>query len=165
MIEMLMSLVILSMILAMALPAMASFHGNQSIDASRARLQTSFQLARKEAVMRGRTVSVCPSTDGATCLRHPDWSHGWIVFGDPNSDGIRQPGEDLIRFEQAAHKGTQIHSSPGRLRATYRATGRAVGTNMTVRFCDPQSPQAGQALVLNNGGRMRARPANAGECG
>ncbi len=39
-------------------------------------------FARSEAIKRGQGVSVCASSDGATCLNKNTWNSGWIVFSD-----------------------------------------------------------------------------------
>lgn len=44
------------------------------------------QVARSEAVRLGLPVSVCPSTDGASCTTG-GWEQGWVVFSDFNGDG------------------------------------------------------------------------------
>jgi type IV fimbrial biogenesis protein FimT len=38
------------------------------------------QFARGEAIREGQSVSICSSSDGATCLVNPSWDRGWIVF-------------------------------------------------------------------------------------
>ena len=45
-------------------------------------LETALNYARAEAIKRAARVSICPSTDGATCLGANDWSRGWMVFLD-----------------------------------------------------------------------------------
>ena len=42
-------------------------------------LVTSLNLGRSEAIRRGSTISLCSSTDGATCSASNDWSTGWII--------------------------------------------------------------------------------------
>jgi type IV fimbrial biogenesis protein FimT len=45
------------------------------------------QLARVEAVKEGQTVTVCPSSDAASCTNNSTtWQNGWIIFSDVNSD-------------------------------------------------------------------------------
>lgn len=38
------------------------------------------QFARGEAIREGQAVSICASSDGATCLGTTAWNSGWIVF-------------------------------------------------------------------------------------
>jgi type IV fimbrial biogenesis protein FimT len=52
-------------------------------------LLSAFNLARNEAVSRGRPVTVCASADGAACdgPGTGNWSNGWIVFTDYDPAG------------------------------------------------------------------------------
>ena len=44
-------------------------------------------FARSEAIKRGAPVSMCVSSDGATCLASSvDWHKGWIIFTDAVPD-------------------------------------------------------------------------------
>jgi type IV fimbrial biogenesis protein FimT len=58
------------------------------------------QVARSEAIKRGQTITICPSTDGATCAGGGSgWTSGWIIFTDWNNDGsvtTGAPDNDLV---------------------------------------------------------------------
>ena len=57
------------------------------------------QFARAEAIKEGRTVTVCVSTDGATCANSTTWQSGWIVFSDPTNVGVVDAGETILRVQ------------------------------------------------------------------
>jgi type IV fimbrial biogenesis protein FimT len=62
------------------------------------------QFARSEAIREGQTMTVCASTDGATCMAATGttWQGGWIVFADVNGDQIVEPAtEPVLRVENA----------------------------------------------------------------
>lgn len=62
------------------------------------------QYARSEAIKRGQNVTVCPSTDGATCAASSSWANGWIVFTDWGGTGTvntSTPYNDIILRIQA----------------------------------------------------------------
>jgi len=50
------------------------------------------QVARSEAIKRGQTITICPSTDGATCALAGSWNGGWIVFTDWSGNGAVDAG-------------------------------------------------------------------------
>lgn len=41
------------------------------------------QFARSEAIKQGQSVTLCASSNGATCLATSNWHTGWIIFSDP----------------------------------------------------------------------------------
>ncbi len=57
------------------------------------------QFARSEAIKRGQYVTVCGSSDGATCLTSGTWSSGWIIFTDQNDNGAVDAGETILRIQ------------------------------------------------------------------
>jgi type IV fimbrial biogenesis protein FimT len=57
------------------------------------------QVARSEAIKRGQPVTICPSTDSATCAPTGSWNGGWIVFTNWAGDGTVStgaPNNDVI---------------------------------------------------------------------
>jgi type IV fimbrial biogenesis protein FimT len=57
------------------------------------------QVARSEAIKRGQTITICPSTDGATCAPAGSWNGGWIIFTDWSGNGAVDagtPDNDLV---------------------------------------------------------------------
>jgi type IV fimbrial biogenesis protein FimT len=54
------------------------------------------QFARAESIKQGLTVSVCSSTDGATCSGSSTWTNGWIVFTDVGTVGTVDAATDVV---------------------------------------------------------------------
>jgi type IV fimbrial biogenesis protein FimT len=82
------TLVIASIVLTMAVPGMRDLVQNNRITGQVNEMVTAFNLARMEAIRRGSPVSVCASTDQETCSPvATDWPEGWIVFADANATG------------------------------------------------------------------------------
>jgi len=57
-------------------------------------------FARAEAIKEGQTVSLCVSSDGATCSGSLAWGNGWIVFPDPGATDTPAAGS-VLRAQQA----------------------------------------------------------------
>ncbi|WP_086934581.1 GspH/FimT family pseudopilin [Agarilytica rhodophyticola] len=102
-IELLITLVILAILVSIAVPSMeSSVKGNTILGLQREYL-SAFNYARSEAVSRGKTVSMCPSSDSSTC-NGANWSDGWLVFVD-NGNGASggngtydaASGEELLK--------------------------------------------------------------------
>ncbi len=86
-VELMITLVIASIVLTMAVPGMRGLVQNNRITGQVNEMVTAFNLARIEAIRRGSSVSVCASTDQATCSLANNWATGWIVFADNNAAG------------------------------------------------------------------------------
>jgi len=91
-IELLLSIVVLTIIVALGVPSFMEFIKNNRLTAQANNLVVSIQLARNEAVKRGSGSTVCASTDMTTCSGDDDWSTGWIVFSDLDRDGTPDTG-------------------------------------------------------------------------
>ena len=86
MLELLVTLVIVGILVGVGIPSLKSgWQGSQLIAATN-ELQSALYLAHSEARKSGARVSICESSDGATCSATGDWSNGWIVFHDPLGD-------------------------------------------------------------------------------
>jgi len=158
-IELLITLVMLAILLAVAAPSMAALKTRSASTATHNLLMSSFATARHHAITYRHLTTICPGSSEAGCRSDGLWSDGWIVFVDRNGNGRLDPGDTLVRSEGAIPSGLQASSGAGRPRATFRPSGLAGGTNLTLRICADGSAQA--AVVLSNTGRARA--ANADE--
>ena len=77
-------------------------------------LLADMQFARSEAVKEGTPVTICTSTDKATCVggTNNGWSTGWIVFSDLNGNGTFDSGVDsLIKIGPAFNSNDTITTS------------------------------------------------------
>lgn len=86
-VELLITIVILSILLALGVPGLQDFIKNNRVTAQANDLIVAVQLARSEAVKRGTRGVICASDDEATCSGSDDWSTGWIVYSDIDQDG------------------------------------------------------------------------------
>jgi type IV fimbrial biogenesis protein FimT len=59
------------------------------------------QFARAEAIKQGLNISVCATSDGATCLTTGNaWQTGWLVFTDSGTPGTISPGDQVLRKQR-----------------------------------------------------------------
>lgn len=99
-VELLVTLAIGAIVLAMATPSLAAFFRTNRVAGATNEVVLALQVARAEAARRGRDVSVCASSDGATCAGGTAWTGGWIVFQDANNTGTPAStgaGSELVR--------------------------------------------------------------------
>ena len=85
-VELLISIVLLAILLALAVPSFQSFVKNNRVTAQTNGLVSAIQMARSEALKRGTNSVICASDDGETCTGNGTWASGWIVWSDFNPD-------------------------------------------------------------------------------
>jgi type IV fimbrial biogenesis protein FimT len=85
-VELLITIVVLTILLAAGVPAFQSFIKNNRVTGQANDLISAIQLARSEALKRGENIVVCASSDQATCTGKDTWTDGWIVFSDLDRD-------------------------------------------------------------------------------
>ena len=118
---------------------------------------TALNVARREAIKRARTMTVCKSADGATCTTAGQWEQGWIVFLDVDGDGAVDAGDgdEVLRVQGALLPGFTLNAG-ARHRVTYRPTGLAIGFTGTWTLCDPErNVQRARGAYVSNTGRVR----------
>lgn len=98
-VELLVSLTVLAILVGLAAPSFQNTIENNRISSINDKLATSLQYARSEAISRGQPVTVCVSSDQATCTGA--WDDGWIVFIDEDGDRTVDGGDTLIRVNEA----------------------------------------------------------------
>lgn len=57
------------------------------------------QYARSEAIRQGLRISVCVSSDGATCTGGSAWQQGWLVFTDGGAQGTIDGTDAVLRVQ------------------------------------------------------------------
>ncbi len=89
MIELMVTLAVLAILIAMAVPSFTSVINNNRLAAQANEVVASLQLARTEAIRRNERVAVCRSTDGATCSAAAGPWDTWITLVVRNNDLLR----------------------------------------------------------------------------
>ena len=105
MIELITAMSIVAILVAIAAPSFRYITNANRIASEGNGLLGDLQYARAEAIKEGQSVSVCVSNDARTCTVGPAWQNGWIVFSDPNGNGVVDAGETVLRV-QAAFSGS-----------------------------------------------------------
>jgi type IV fimbrial biogenesis protein FimT len=153
--ELLTVLTVVSLLLGTALPGL----GSVIRDNRRATLLNEFlstlYLARTEAIVEVREVTVCKSRDGSSCGDGGvAWDEGWIVF--VNDDGDDPATVDLGERVLAVHAAVRApqHVSANRDYFSFRPFPyRSV--NGTISFCDDRGPAHAAAVIVSVTGRPR----------
>ena len=95
--ELMVTVAIAAILAAIALPSFSNVIRNSRMATATNNFIAAVNLARSEAVKTNRGAAICASADGTSC--GTDWAAGWMVFSDPNGDGVPQPAELVLRYE------------------------------------------------------------------
>ena len=93
-IELMVTLVLIVVIMALAAPSFATFQRNSELTSTTNTMLSSLTAARSEAMKRGRNVTLAP-IDGSS------WDSGWIVFVDTDGSGTPDSTEAELSREDA----------------------------------------------------------------
>ena len=164
-IELVITMTVLAICTAIAIPSYRALIQRQRIDATMHLLTTYMASARIAAVTHRSPTVVCPSDGSGACRTDSDWTYGWLLFLDRDGNGKPDNPHDILRDERApSDPAMRILSSEGRKRLRYLPDGRSSGSNLRVRLCYDNELKG--EIVVNNAGRVRtARPKNSAPCG
>jgi type IV fimbrial biogenesis protein FimT len=87
-IELMITLFIVGILLAVGVPSMRTFLQNNQLIATTNELVSAIHIARSEALKLNKKVTICVSADGKSCVSSEKWAQGWIVFVDANDDRV-----------------------------------------------------------------------------
>lgn len=162
-IELMVTISVLAVLATLAVPSFTSLINNNRLTANVNELVTSFQLARTEAVRRNQRVSVCRTTDGATCAAAAGAWSNWITVLDSSGEVLRVAGAKA-----------PVAISSTRTTFTFRADGllrEADGTlasddnALTVCMTTAYPAENQRHLAIRGGSRFSSTKVNgSGEC-
>ncbi|MGO4391039.1 GspH/FimT family pseudopilin [Variovorax sp. M-6] len=97
-VELLVVLAIVAILAGFAMPGFGRALERYRLRSAEEDLRSAIHVARSEALRRGGRVTLRrASAAGCTPRDDQDWSCGWMVFEDGDSNGQRDPGEALIQ--------------------------------------------------------------------
>ena len=113
-IELVVTLVIASIIVAWGVPNFRTFIQNNSMTGQVNELVGDINYGRSEAIKRVIPIGMCISSDGATCTG-ADWALGRILWVDQNANNVFDAGETVLRSREATggSAGTTIRVGSG----------------------------------------------------
>lgn len=122
--ELMIAITIIAILVGIGLPAFQNMILNNRIVTTSNGLLGTLQLARSEAVTQRRTITVCPSSDQATCTADTEWHEGIVVLQVAT----------LLRTLPAASADVEILSASTQV--DYDTTGRLTGGSTSLNIAD-----------------------------
>jgi type IV fimbrial biogenesis protein FimT len=159
-IELLVTVAVATIFLAVVPGSFTSILKSVRVKAQMYDFNGALDFARSEAVKRGAYVTVCPSTDQATCgPSGTNWEAGWIVFTDPNNNHTVDAGEgpplraSTALLAQYTLRGTSATTLPNYI--TFSAKGAPSASGVFI-LCMNGNIKPSRAILVGTSGRITA---------
>jgi type IV fimbrial biogenesis protein FimT len=156
--ELMLTVSIAAILLVIGVPTFQNYGAQQRMNSAISALHSDLILARSSAIHLDVQVIACPGNLTVGCSGATDWSSGWIIFSDINTDRQHQQIEPLLRHAQGAEQ-IAIRGSAGRTSLRFFPNGSAPGSNSSILLCDRRGPDFARKLILSNLGRVRRETA------
>lgn len=154
-IEQLMTLAVLAVVIAMAVPSFHRMHEVHELRTAQSDYIAALQHARSLAVNEQRQTIFCPSRDRMRCNADGSWGGGWLI-GWHDLDKRGQPlGQPLYNGGSYSEK-IIIAGSEAKKYIAFKTDGSVTGTNQTLTFCVRGQPQRALNVVIASRGRVRS---------
>lgn len=116
MIELIITMTIAGIIMALAVPAMTNLIKTHRLSGQANDLVGDLAFARSEAIKRGTTITICKQDAGNSSPRCDTnnttaWTPGWTVFIDTDNDGQIDSGEMVLRVRPTLEGNNYITSA------------------------------------------------------
>lgn len=166
-VEVMVSIAILSMLAALAVPAFREISEKFSVSSVTDEMVAAINLTRNSAVQYNGNVVIIKLTEAetglpsGTCNTNQNWSCGWRVFADTNGNAAWDAGETNIYTFSMSRNVVVMRSVTG-VSMTANRWGQlsginAVGFTLSPRGTGVSSP-ATTTICINSGGRVRTLP-------
>jgi len=161
-IELMVTLAVIAVLVMVGVPKYQQFTENNRMVANINRISGDLSKARDDAVNQAQTVTVCASTDLATC-NSTDWEKGWIAFTDLNRNQSRDGNDQMLFIGDPLPKGltlrTVVLSSAGVIQFLPSGLSRDMNgsgsSNGTFKLCDAQKQvKRARAVNVSNSGNV-----------
>jgi|25BtaG_2_1085352.scaffolds.fasta_scaffold12134_2 type IV fimbrial biogenesis protein FimT len=165
--ELIITIIVLSIVASFAVPSFRETIMNNRLTAQINEASSLISYARSEASkLQSGVVTVCSSTDNASCSGNAAWETGWIVFRDIDGDRAvdTADGDELLKVGNALSGGNSFRirgltsNGGGFIQFASNgfpippAGGSAAGTIMV---CDSRGVSDARAIVLGVAGQVR----------
>ena len=169
-VELLVTLVVLAVLVRLAAPSFASAFLTNRLASYSNDFVASTQFARSEAMKRGVPITLCASSDGATCTSTTTWAQGWIVGCPANAatDAMCAAGGGamlVLQKRTALTADYHFTSDTGGYNIAFPASGvGATQLNMTLCRSTPEPGNQERQIVVAATGRAVVATTRNGAC-
>lgn len=170
-IELIVTLTIAGILIALAGPAMKSFILDQRLTTQANDLIADLNLARSEAIKRAANVTICRqggSLSSPSCNSAASWQAGRIVFVDSDGDSTIDSGDTILRVRESLD-GNNTMTPVGGVAlgsiviASTGLTTLSTGQEAALRLCDSRGTVA-MTISINYTGRATSTRSTVSSC-
>lgn len=170
-IELIVTLTIAGILIALAGPAMKSFILDQRLTTQANDFIADLNLARSEAIKRATNVTICRqggSLSSPSCNSSANWQTGRIVFVDSDGDSTIDSGDTILRVRESLD-GSNTMTPVGSVTlgsiviASTGLTTLSTGQEAALRLCDSRGTVA-MTISVNYTGRATSARSTVSSC-
>ena len=146
-----------ALLMAVALPAFDGLLARERAGSAINQMLGAVQFTRASAVSHRVSAALCPGAEGR-CGRRNSWHDGALAFLDPNGNGRRDSGEEILMRLPPLPAGHRIYWRAFRNRTAlvFRPSGLTDWQSGNFLYCPPDGDATGaRQIVLNVEGRAR----------
>lgn len=149
-VELLIILAILGIVASFAVPSYTGFMTENRLSNQNTTLMLDFIYARGEAATRGTRVTVCQSSDGASCSG-TGWGTGRIIFIDNGTAGSIDGSDEILRVSDGIASQDSMTSNKTDAFIAYKPSG-VPSSNLIITTC--KSGYKGAKVTIYPSGRI-----------
>lgn len=151
-IELMVTVAIVGILASIALPNYRIFVVNTRMGTQASEFLTTVHFTRSEAAKRNVRVTMCKSSDGATCTTAGTWAQGWIVFVNSGTAGTVAAATDILRVHGAlAGASTLVGDTNVANFLSYSSNGQSVSG--VFNLCASDTSLDGRDITVSVTGR------------
>jgi type IV fimbrial biogenesis protein FimT len=165
-IELLVAITVFVILSTLAVPAFEFIMASSHVADESNSLASTLWAARSAAIENGEPVTVCASSNGASCT-DTAWQNGWIVFTDYNNDQTVDQGDPIRQIRSAFTSTDTVAPSEQISSITFNREGFAVGIpdDITFEFHNSTNNNAiTRCVLLQRMGTALAESYGTGSC-
>ena len=152
-IELIVSVSILSILAAIAVPNFNEFIIKMRVDNEISQLHRMLLLTRNSAINSGQKAIICPLNESFECTTQ--WHNELSVFVDVNNSKMLDANEKIITIRPAITIGDVLVYGKTRNKITFKPTGQLSGlANGTFRYCPQNYKNKARGIVVARSGRV-----------
>lgn len=149
-IELMITVAVAAVLVAIAVPNFSDALVRSRVAGAADELQSALGLARAEALKLKLPVTVCANV-GEVCANENSWNNGFMVFHDPNGNGVRDGDETILRTRRFDQTALLITAEAG----TVSLLGNGRLADGTERVFDIRGPGCTPGGTIGDNGKRR----------